>query len=91
MPVEELVVTHEVIETASDVEQLREHLKTMSTPQLHACTRVALQNCRADAWKGDPRTPEEILLAEARAEWRRRCLKQPRRYTVSKGLDFLDL
>ncbi len=73
----------------ADVSLLREQLKSMSDVQLRACGRAVIESCPLDLRRVDPDAPPEILLAEVRAEARRR-VKPPRHYQVSKGLDCLD-
>jgi hypothetical protein len=73
----------------ADVSVLREQLTAMSDVQLRACGRAVVESCRLDLGNVDPDAPQETLLAEVRAEARRR-IKPPRRYEVSKGLDYLD-
>ena len=73
----------------ADVSLLREQLKSMSDLQLRACGRAVLKTFRLELGNEDPDALQETLLAEVRAEVRRR-VKPPRRYEVSKGLDYLD-
>jgi hypothetical protein len=73
----------------ADVSLLREQLKSMSEPQLRACARAVVESCRLNLGNEAPDAPQGTLLAEVRAESRRR-VKPPRHYDVSKGLDHLD-